>query len=205
MSLKEKLGEELYGQVLAKLGEDTKIAIVSDGSYIPKGKFDEKLEEIKGYKDEIKARDEQIGTLKKAAEGHEELTNKITELENQNEAWAGQMVATKKEFQVKMKASSLNAHDVNDILSKVDLDSLDLDDNGEVKGLEDVLNKIKEEKPYLFKSEEEPKLGGRTPQNLNTPPKNDEITKEQFMKMGYQERMKIYNENPEQYKQLNSN
>jgi Phage minor structural protein GP20 len=203
MSLKELLGEELLGQVLAKLGE-TKIGIISDGSYIPKSKFDLKLEEIKGYKEELQARDEQIGQLKESAKGNEELTNKLEQAEKANKEWAGKMVATKKEFQVKLKAAALNAHDADEILAKVNLDSLNLDDNGEVTGLEETLNKIKEDKPYLFKEAEEVKVGGRTPQNLQTPPAPS-ITKEQFNQMNYAEKTKLYNTDIELYRQLNSN
>ena len=202
-SLQEILGDELFTQVNSKLGE-VKIGIVNDGSYIPKGKFDDLLTEIKGYKEEIKTRDGQLDELKKSLQGNEELTNKITELETKNEEWSGKLAAAKKEFQVKMLATSFNAHDVNDILKLVDLETLTLDDNGDVKGVEEALNKIKEDKPYFFKQEqqEEPQLGGRTPQNLKTPPK-PELTKEQFKTMGYTERVNLLNSNPELYKQLN--
>lgn len=206
MSLKELLGEELYTQVTEKLG-DKRVAVVNDGSYIPKEKFDDKLDEIKGLKKEIDNRDSQLVNLKKSLQGNEDLTNKITDLEKENEEWSGKLAAAKKEFQVKMLATSFNAHDVNDILKLVDLETLTLDDNGEVKGLEEALNKIKEDKPYFFKQEqqEEPQLGGRTPQNLQTPPAQTGVTKEQFNKMGYAERMKIYNESPDLYKELNTN
>ena len=199
MSLKELLGEELYNQVTTKLGE-TKIGIVSDGSYIPKTKFDEKLEEIKGYKTEIAQRDEQIGTLKQAATGNEALTQTINELEGKNQEWAGQLVRTKKEFQVKLLASSLNAHDLKYILSEVDLDSLELDENENVKGLEEKINKIKEDKPFLFKTEE-PTLSGRTPTNLQTPPAT---TKNPWSKehRNLTEQAKLLKDNPELAAQL---
>lgn len=46
MSLKEILGEDLYNQVIEKTG-DNKLAIVSDGNWIPKDKFDEKNNDLK--------------------------------------------------------------------------------------------------------------------------------------------------------------
>lgn len=52
MSLKELLGEELYNQVTEKVG-DNKIAIVSDGNWIPKDKFDEKNNELKGLQGQL--------------------------------------------------------------------------------------------------------------------------------------------------------
>lgn len=202
-SLQEVLGDELFTQVNSRLGE-VKIGIVNDGSYIPKGKFDDLLEEIKGYKGEIKTRDSQLDDLKKSLQGNDDLINKITDLEKENEEWSGKLAAAKKEFQIKMLATSFNAHDVNDILKLVDLETLTLDDNGEVKGLEETLNKIKEDKPYYFKQEqpEEPTLGGRTPIGTNTPPAQTGITKEQFLKMGYQEKNNLFNTDRELYNQL---
>lgn len=47
--LKEILGKELYERVNEKLGDD-KIAIVSDGNWIPKKKFDEVNKQKNIYK-----------------------------------------------------------------------------------------------------------------------------------------------------------
>lgn len=40
MDLKELLGEDLYNQVVEKAG-DKKLAVVNDGNWFPKEKFDE--------------------------------------------------------------------------------------------------------------------------------------------------------------------
>ena len=37
---------------------------------------------------------------------------------------------------------------------------------------------------------------------LERPEDPNTVSKEQFAKMGYQERLKLYNENPDQYKEL---
>lgn len=52
MSLKELLGEELYNQVVEKAG-DNKIAIVSDGNWFPKDKFDDKNNELKNLQGQL--------------------------------------------------------------------------------------------------------------------------------------------------------
>jgi len=63
MSLKEILGEELYSQVADKLG-DKKIAIVSDGNWIPKNKFDDVNTEKNEYKTQIDNLNQELGKLK---------------------------------------------------------------------------------------------------------------------------------------------
>ncbi|ADL07753.1 hypothetical protein [Thermosediminibacter oceani] len=52
MELKELLGEELFNQVMAKVG-DHKIDIVSNGQWIPKSKFDEVITEKNQYKAQV--------------------------------------------------------------------------------------------------------------------------------------------------------
>jgi hypothetical protein len=79
MDLKELLGEELFGQVMEKV-RDKKIAIVSDGNWIPKEKFNELNENAKELKKQLKDRDTQLAELGEKAKGHDELTAKINEL-----------------------------------------------------------------------------------------------------------------------------
>lgn len=70
--LKEILGEELYNQVKAKAG-DNKIAIVSDGSYIPVDKFNSLNDTKKGLADQVKNLTGQIDGLKTTVDEYEKL------------------------------------------------------------------------------------------------------------------------------------
>lgn|GEM_PF-2928489 len=47
MKLKEIVGEELYDKLMEKAGGKHKIAVVSDGSWVPKQKFDRVIKERK--------------------------------------------------------------------------------------------------------------------------------------------------------------
>lgn len=156
MDLKELLGEELYNQVAEKAG-DHKIAVVSDGSYIPKVKFDEKLQEVKDYKKQIEQRDQQLQELGDKAKGHDELTAKIQELKTQNET-------TKQEYEQKIQQQAFD-HALGNALSGakvkntkavkalLDLDTIKLDGDT-LKGLDDQLKTLKESDGYLFESDE---------------------------------------------------
>ncbi len=86
------------------------------------------------------------------------------------------------------------------ILSKMlDMEKVKYNDKFEiVEGLEDQVNSIKESHDYLFDNDKPlPTFSGDIKQ-----PGNTQITKEVFNKMGYQDRLKLYNENKELYDQL---
>lgn len=156
MDLKELLGEDLFNQVAEKAGEH-KIAVVSDGSYIPKAKFDEKLQEVKEYKKQIEERDQQLEDLGEKAKGHEDLTKRIEELTAQNEK-------TKQEYEQKIQQQAFD-HALGNALSGakvknpkavkalLDMDTIKLDGDT-LKGLDEQLNQLKESDSYLFESEE---------------------------------------------------
>lgn len=152
MSLQDLLGEELYKQVTEKLG-DQKIAIVSDGSYIPKAKFDEKLNEAKEYKKQLEERDKQLQELGEKAKGNEELTAQIEELKKQNET-------TKQEYEQKLQQQAFDhvlenslagvkVKNVKAVKALLDFDTIKLDGD-KLKGLDEQISKLKESDSYLF-------------------------------------------------------
>ena len=79
-------------------------------------------------------------------------------------------------------------------------DGLKLDDNGKVEGIGTVLDDLKVQFPTQFtkteKKVEEKKLEKSDTQGTG-------ISAEQFTKMNYHERAKLFKENPEQYAELN--
>lgn len=86
------------------------------------------------------------------------------------------------------------------ILSKMlDMQKVKYNDKFEiVEGLEEQINSIKESHDYLFDNDKPlPTFTGDIKQ-----PGKTQITKEIFNKMGYQDRVKLYNENKELYDQL---
>jgi predicted nucleic acid-binding Zn-ribbon protein len=191
--LLEKLakGESTVDDVLAAIENEKK-------DYIPRSRLNDKNEEIKDLKAEIKNRDDQISDLQKAVKGNEELENKLKDLEKANGDWEAKYKQTQIDTAVKLAAK--DAKDPADVLAFINKDNLKLNDDGTITGLEEALKTLRESKSYLFA--EEPKLGGRTPH----PPGGQQqgITKEQFGKMTYQERVDLYNENPDLYQKLNS-
>ncbi|MDQ0270732.1 phage scaffolding protein [Cytobacillus purgationiresistens] len=53
--------------------------------------------------------------------------------------------------EIKSIARSLNANDLNDVLTLLDKSSIEIDDEGNVKGVDEAVNTLKEAKPWMFK------------------------------------------------------
>lgn len=196
MNLQELLGEELYTQVTAKLG-DNKIDIVNNGAWIPLEKFNSINEDNKELKNQLSQRDKQLKTLGEAAKDNEALTTQIEALKEENKKTISTFEETlkEKEMNYALESSLKEAKVRNSIAVKALLNrgSIKLDDKGALVGLEEQLKALKETDPYLFSTENikgrEPNgaggsgLGGKNP-----------FSKEHF---NLTEQGKIYKENPE--------
>lgn len=114
--------------------------------------------QIEDYKNQLKERDTQLEELSNKAKGNEDLTAQIDELKAQNEQ-------TKTEYENKLNEQAFN-HKLENTLSGakvknakavkalLDLDIVKLED-GELKGLNEQLESLKENESYLFESEQE--------------------------------------------------
>ena len=158
MDYKELLGEELGTQVEGVLKDKNVNLIVDDKekpSFIPKSRFDEVI----GSKNELKAQvselTNQLESLKKSAKGNEELTQAIEELQGKNVEWEEKYKKNLIDNAVKIKAMQHKVVDP-DILSKIlDYDNLQLDEGGNVKGLDDQILNLKESKSFLFEQDKQ--------------------------------------------------
>lgn len=204
MDLKQLLGEELYTQVMEKAG-DNKLAVVSDGNWFPKEKFNEKNDEVKDLKKQLKDRDTQLEDLGKKVKGNEELENQIKDLQKANEDTAKeyQDKLNKQAFDFALERSLADAQAKNPkaVKALLNAEAIKLDGD-KLLGLEEQLKALKESDSYLF-AETIPTLSGRKP-HVPVTPGNKGITKEQFGQMSYTERVNLYNENPDLYNQLNN-
>jgi hypothetical protein len=203
MSLQELLGEELYNQVLEKAG-DKKIAIVSDGSWFPKAKFDVVNDDNKDLKQQLKDRDFQLEELGKKAKGNEVLEKQIKDLQKQNDDAAKDYQAKLDkqafDFALERALGSAQAKNPKAVKALLNIDSIKLDGE-QLLGLEDQLKALKESDSYLFTEEQPPGLRGRTPvppPGNNPPAAKNPWSKEHF---NLTEQGRILKEDPELAKQ----
>lgn len=165
--LKELLGEELYGQVTEKVGDEHKIAVVSDGSYIPKDKFNDKNDEVKSLKSQLEERDNQLEELSGKVKGNEELENQIELLKEQNkqatEALQKELDQKTFDFNLEKSLLSKKARNPKAVRALLDTEAIKLNEEGKLVGLEEQLSNLQESDPYLFdiEPESDPKPAGR--------------------------------------------
>lgn len=143
-----------------------------------------------------------IADLKKSSQGNEELQGKIGTYETQlNELKAeNEQLKLDNAIKVELLSAKAKGDDLDYLMFKIKQtnDKLSLTENGELKGFD--VEEIKTAYPSNFEVETKKVV------DVNNLPKIDNsdntITKEQFDKMGYKERTKLFNENPDVYKEL---
>ena len=146
---------------------------------------------------DVKARDKQLEDLKK--------DGSVEDLKNQLEAAQEANKKAKKEHDAEIANMKIDtaiekalANAIHpDLLSgKIDRTKLKLSNDGSVTGLDEQVKVLKE----IYKDQ----FGnGKAGNKLNNPDgRSGGVTKEQFDKMGYSERAKLFTENKELYDQL---
>ena len=218
--LRAILGEELFRQVESRINEhngneanaanQVKIGNLGSGEYVGKIKYDSDIENLQnllsGKTTELDSANELIKELQKGTKGNEELQGKITSYETQMSQLQAQLAETKVKAALKVALLSENALDVDYLTFKVREKlqeqgrTLELDENENIKGWDDVLSGLKTQFPTQFEGAGKPKI-----EPLPLPGSDDRkpgVTKEDFSKMGYAARVKLREESPELYNEL---
>lgn len=149
---------------------------------------------------ELTNRDNQITELQKAKDGdNQELKDKLSNYKKENAQYQAEMKQLKLNNAVKL-AVAKDANDADDILAFINKDELELQDDGNVKGLDKAIESLKESKPYLFA---ESKPSGRTPDDGKNV--NGGITQEEFNNMSVAERTNLFVNDRKTYDTLINN
>lgn len=143
-----------------------------------------------------------IENLQKSTKGQEEAQQQIANYKQQTEKLLAELEQTKIEAEIKVGLLAEKALDVDYLTFLLkEKGELALDENGKIKGWEDKVAALKTQKPTFFESSANKKIiENRLPEGEKTG--GAAITKEEFNKMGYNSRVALRKENPEQYDQL---
>lgn len=129
----------------------------------------------------------------------DEYEKKIAELEEEKTTLA---IDNALKFALLEKGAKASDLDYLTYRIKKGEDELKLDKDGNVKGLDTIVEEIAKTCSSNFEDKSKKKVDVKDlPQGDD---KKNTITKEMFAKMGYKERNKLYQENKELYEQLNS-
>lgn len=152
--LKEILGDELYAQVNEKItayneknkDKQVKLANLAEGGYVSKDKFE-------ANSTQLAEANKLIEQLKAGTKDSEALQGKITAYENQVTQLQEQLKQTQLEAAIKVALIGAKAIDVDYMTYKLkEKGDLELDEKGNIKGIEDKLAELKTQFPTQFES-----------------------------------------------------
>ena len=155
----------------------------------------------------VKERDEAnalIETLQKSNKGNEGLQQQVNDYKANMEKLQVELMKAKinAAAQVGLLSAGCKPEDIDYIMYRLQAEGeLELDEHDNIKGWDDKVAGAKTRFPAHFTS-----AGGKTYEEHRLPDDkqdpSDAITKEQFNKMGYNSRVELKRNNPEQYSQL---
>lgn len=149
-----------------------------------------------------------IEQLKKGTGDNEALQKKITDYEGTVAQLTAENEKLKLESTLKVALldAGAKASDIDYLMFKAQNGDheIKIGDDGKLKGQDDLIAGLKTQFPANFAGQQQKSVQEH---KIEKPDDNagGEITKEQFAKMGYQARLKLFNENPEQYHALSGN
>lgn len=185
-----------------------RFADLSEGGYVSKDKYASLEMDLTGKTSELEKANNLIEELKKSAGKDEATQQKITAYETEIADLKKENAELKTENALKFALVAAGAVDVDYLVFKAkEKGEIKLGDDGKIKGEDDLISGLKTQHPTMFEAsnDNQQQSGNRKILENNLPggDKDKTVTKEQFLKMGYNERMKLKQENPELFKQLN--
>lgn len=163
--LKEIFGDELYKQVKTALDayngaeerkdKQIKLGNLASGEYVSRLKYDDLQALFDGKGKELDSANTLIEELKKGTKGNDELQGKVTAYETQVSQLQEQLRQTKLESAVKVALLGAKATDIDYMMFKLkEIGDLELDEKGNVKGIDEKISDLKKQFPLQFKAEE---------------------------------------------------
>lgn len=207
--MKGVLGEELYNQVAEAVkvhnekpenkDSQIKVANLSEGQYVDKGKYDTIVAEKKNLEGQIGTLNTTITTLKKNNAGNEELQNTITDLQDKLEKQQAANADIVKTYALKEQLSKQGVLDPDYLIYKAGgIEKFTFDNNGSPVGVEEALKPYKEDSTlaHLFKETKKPPYA---PHNGGAGGTANPFAKETY---NLTEQGRLLKENPAQAKEL---
>lgn len=175
------------------------------GSGIEHAKAQAKSElqaENDSLKQQLEQQNQALKDLQAKEGASEELKQQLTDLQAQFDTYKTEneanLVRVNKSNAIRLALKDVDAHNSDDLAKFINFDEIELDEAGKPK-LDKVIKGLKETSPYLFKQQsEQPKIfaGGNPSASQNG------LTKEDFKRMGINERQELFDKDPELYQQL---
>lgn len=184
-----------------------RFADLSEGGYVSKDKYTSLETDLAGKTTELTKANELIAELKKSAGKDDETQQKIATYETEIADLKKENAELKTENALKFALMAAGAVDVDYLVFKAkEKGEIKLTEDGKIKGEDDLITGLKTQHPAMFQVSNGNQQNNRKILENNLPNGDNDktVTKEQFLKMGFNERMKLKEENPDLFKQLNT-
>lgn len=203
MNLQELLKNYLEEDKITELLENMKTNKIFTAS---EENLDTRYSKLKGDFDakdsELTEANKLIEELRKSSKGNEDLQAKITSYDTEVAQLRAENEQLKIDNAIKVEllGGKAKASDLDYLMFKIKQEHKDLklDENGKIKGFE--VSDIKTAYPGNFEVESKKEVDVNNLPSIDG--KETSITKEQFDKMGYMEKNKLFQEDPDTYKTL---
>lgn len=198
----QKLTDEQIAAITAAMKENKIYTAGEENLDIRFGKLKGEHDTLAGqYSDAQKV----IADLKKGNPDNEALQSKITSYEQEKTKLESELAQTKLDAAIKVGLLGAKATDVDYLAYKLKEQNKDLklDDDGNVKGIDDIVKDLKTSFPHQFEAAtterqiQEHKLDG-----TNAGGNDETMTKGELLKKPYNERVQFAEENPDEYKEI---
>lgn len=163
-------------------------------------KIDSLKEQLETANKEIKTRDNQIEELKNNVGDNDELKQELEKYKEQNANYDQKLKDVQLNKAIEVSLAKEKAIKPEQVIKLIDKDNLEVDDNGNVKGLDDYMSEFKKENEHLF---EQSKPSGRTPDGGKSV--NGGLTQEEFNNMSVAERTNLFVNDRKTYDALINN
>lgn len=158
--LKPVLGDELFTQVEAKLSAASlNIINLSDGSYIPKAKFDEERNKVKALNTNVADLTQQLNDAKSKADNADTLQATIDQLNKDIADKDAAIAKTTMQYRIKDELRGMKAKNVDIIMPLLKMDKI-TEKDGKIEGLSEQVDALKKSDAYLFETNPGSNRGG---------------------------------------------
>ncbi|MEG2521261.1 MAG: phage scaffolding protein [Anaerovoracaceae bacterium] len=161
--------------------------------FVPIGRLNEKISEVKQLEADVKSRDKQLEELKKV--DPKELEAKIetlqTENKTQKEKYDEELKQTRIDNAVSLELTKAKALNSKTVVPLIDMSKIAMSEDGTITGLTEQIEGLRkgDETKFLFGAETKP--AGTEPAGGSGGPMK--ITQEQFDGMTYSQKVELYN------------
>lgn len=133
---------------LGELGFDILINNKKQAEFVPSSRLGEVASQRDAFKNQVNTLNAQLMELQKNSGDNQKLQKDLQDYIDKNLELLGELEKTRINSEIMIKAK--DAINANDVLAFVNFSNIKTTAKGEVLGVEEEINRIKQEKPYLF-------------------------------------------------------